>query len=76
LQTTVDRIQAILGCDRVTIWQFDADIKSVSTAVIYIEFLALCPVMPKRIEIAPHLSMAELEARYRGCSDAVERLNG
>ncbi|MEM6435232.1 MAG: PAS domain S-box protein, partial [Cyanobacteria bacterium P01_D01_bin.115] len=25
LQTTVDRIQAILGCDRVTIWQFDAD---------------------------------------------------
>ncbi|NEQ43548.1 MAG: PAS domain S-box protein [Leptolyngbya sp. SIOISBB] len=25
LQTTVDRIQAVLGCDRVTIWQFDAD---------------------------------------------------
>ena len=29
--------------------------------------------MPKRIEIAPHLSVAELEARYRGCGDPVER---
>ena len=29
--------------------------------------------MPKRIQIAPHLSIAELEQRYRGCADAVER---
>ena len=29
--------------------------------------------MPKTIEIAPHLSVAELAERYRRCSDAVER---
>lgn len=27
----------------------------------------------ERIEIVPHLSVAELEARYRGCCDPVER---
>lgn len=29
--------------------------------------------MPKTIQIAPHLSIAELEERYRSCGDAVER---
>lgn len=29
--------------------------------------------MPKPIQIAPHLSIAELEKRYRSCTDAVER---
>ncbi|MEM1279277.1 MAG: hypothetical protein AAGG53_04465 [Cyanobacteria bacterium P01_H01_bin.152] len=29
--------------------------------------------MPNTIQITPHLSIAELEERYRGCADAVER---
>lgn len=29
--------------------------------------------MPKRIEIAPHLSINELQAKYRGAKNAVMR---
>jgi hypothetical protein len=33
----------------------------------------LKPCMPKRITIQPHLSLDELEIRYRGAKDPIER---